>query len=298
MTQKLNRRYRLLIDVGTAEQPEVIEITDPLTIEFNITRGIHSSLNSGSFKVYNLSNSTRTRIFQDRFRLRGSSLLYKRITMQAGYNQLATIFRGNLLQSFPFRKGGDIIQQIDALDGSFGLLNSFTSLTLNKGTTANDAIDKISNDLVNIEKGIISQFNLVFKKSLSLFGDTIGEIKKIIRGEADVFIDDEKLLILKTNECVEGQVQLINSETGLLGTPIRRNTFLQVEIVFEPRITVGQIVKIKSSVNPAYDGTYKVVGITHTGTISGAVAGTAKTILQLFIGTEFANGLQTIGGIL
>lgn len=295
MSKKLNRRYKLSIDVGGGDSSEVVEITDPLTIELNIVRGIYSSLNTGTFRVYNLAEKTRNRIFQDLFRLKGSSLLYKRIILQAGYNQLATIFSGNLMQSFPFRKGGDIVQQIEALDGGFGQQNSFTNLVLGKGTTINEGLDKVSNDLLKIEKGIFSDFVGAFKKPFSLFGDTIGEIKKFMRGQGDVFVDNEKLFVLKSNEGTTGQVRLINSETGLLGTPLRRNTFLQIEMIFEPRLAIGHIVEIQSSVNPIYDGQYKVVGISHSGTISGAVAGSLKTVLQLYIGNELFDGLKTIG---
>jgi hypothetical protein len=298
MMDKLNRRYRLLIDVGTDSKPEVVEITDPLTIDFIINRGIFSSLNTGMFKIYNLASTTRTKIFQDLYRLKGDSLLYKGITLQAGYNQLSTIFKGNLLQSFSFRKGADIIQQIEALDGIFGQQNSFTNLTLGKGATFNEALDKVSKDFVNLDRGVFSSFDKVFKKPFSLFGDSLGEIKKFMKGEAEVFVDNEKVSVLKRNEGVVGQIQLINSETGLLGTPIRRNTFLEVEMIFEPRLTIGQFVEIKSSVNPVYDGQYKIVGITHAGTISGAVSGNSKTKLQLFIGTELTEGLKTISGSL
>lgn len=295
MSKKLNRRYRLLIDVGEGNATEVIEIADPLTIELNIVRGIYSSLNTGTFRVYNLAQKTRNRIFQDLFRLKGSTLLYKKIILQAGYNQLATIFSGNLTQSFPFRRGGDIIQQIEAIDGGFGQQNSFTNLLLGKGTSFNDALNKVSDDLITVEKGIFSDFSGFFKKPFSLFGDTVGEIKKFMRGEADVFIDNEKLFVLKSNEGTTGQIRLINSDTGLLGTPLRRNTFLQVEMVFEPQLAIGQIVEIQSRVNPIYDGQYKIVGVSHAGTISGAVAGNLKTVLQLYIGNELFEGLKTIG---
>lgn len=296
MIEKLNRRYKLLIDVGTPTKPSIIEITDPLTLEFSISRGIFSSLNKGSFKIYNLAESTRNKLFQDGYRIRGDSLIYKPIVLQAGYDQLSTIFKGNLLQSFSFRSKSEIIQQIDALDGIFGQQNSFTSLTLGKGTSYNDAINKISKDFVNLDQGVISSFDNFFKRPLSIFGESVGEIKKFIKGEADLFIDNEKVSILKRNESVASQIQLINSESGLLGTPQRRNTSLEVDMIFEPRLTIGQFVEIKSRVNPAYDGQYKIVGISHSGIISGAVAGDVKTKLQLYIGTELTEGLKIIDG--
>lgn len=292
MTDKLNRRYRLLINTDQG----IVEITDPLTLKFTVNRGIFSSLNSGKFMIYNLAAKTRNKLFQDKYKMKGDSLLYKSIILQAGYNELPTIFKGNLLESYSFRRGGDIIQQIESLDGIFGQLNSFTNLTLKKGTTFNEALDKISNDFTNLKKGVFSNFDKIFKKPFSIFGNSFDEIKKFIQDEADVFIDNEKVSILKKNEGVVGQIQLINSESGLLGTPMRRNTFLQVEMIFEPRLTIGQFVEIKSEINPAYNGQYKIVGITHDGTISGAISDDLKTTLQLFLGTEISDGLKIIEG--
>ena len=292
--RKINRHYRLLIETNTGE---TIEITDPLTIEFTVTRNTAVSLNKGLFKIFNLGASTRTKIFQDRFRIKdgGTGEFYKRIILQAGYNQLSTIFTGNILSSFPVRQGANIIQNIEAYDGLYGQANSFTSATFNKGTPINDVISNVANDLQKVEKGIIADQEGTLKRGTSFFGGSFQVFSDFFKNEkVDVFIDNEQLFLMGTNQVFKAQLPLIKSTTGLLSVPIRQQTYLEVEMVFEPRITVGQLVELESSVNPLYDGQYKVYGVTHNAVISDAVSGDAKTKLQLYIGSELLGGLEVI----
>ena len=68
-------------------------------------------------------------------------------------------------------------------------------------------------------------------------------------------------------------------------------------MIFEPRITVGQLVEIESSTASIFDGQFKVIGIHHAGIISGAVAGEARTTLNLFIGALIPNSNQIFTGV-
>lgn len=81
-------------------------------------------------------------------------------------------------------------------------------------------------------------------------------------------------------------VAIINDTVGLLGSPKRQGTYLEVKILFEPRIVVGQIIEIQSATVSIFNGVYKVVGFSHSATISQAVNGNAETTLRLWFGTE------------
>ena len=52
--------------------------------------------------------------------------------------------------------------------------------------------------------------------------------------------------------------------------------------------------EINSKINPIYNGQFKVDGIKHSGTISGAVGGECKTSLDLFLGTEILQNLKIL----
>ena len=86
----------------------------------------------------------------------------------------------------------------------------------------------------------------------------------------------------------------ISSDTGLLNVPIRRETYLEIDIIFDPNIIVGQLIELKSSFNKYFNGLYKVYGITHDVEITEESGGNATTSLQLWIGTKILNGLKQI----
>ena len=54
-------------------------------------------------------------------------------------------------------------------------------------------------------------------------------------------------------------------------------------MLFEPTLRIGQMVEIKSKTSTGYrfNGQYKILGMTHNCTISGAEAGNRRTILHL-----------------
>jgi hypothetical protein len=68
---------------------------------------------------------------------------------------------------------------------------------------------------------------------------------------------------------------------------------LDFEMLFEPRLTIGQTVQLKSDTNRIFNGIYKVMGFEHSGTISDAVAGPCKTSVSLWLGTQV---LETVKG--
>jgi hypothetical protein len=106
------------------------------------------------------------------------------------------------------------------------------------------------------------------------------------------FIDLETAYVLKDNEVLNGSVTLIHSDTGLLGTPKREDTFLEFEMIFESSLILGQIIEIQSEIQKQYNGQYKIIGINHTGIISGAVAGKLTTKVQLLLGSQVFGGFN------
>ena len=89
-------------------------------------------------------------------------------------------------------------------------------------------------------------------------------------------------------------VPLITTKSGLIGTPRRQGNILDITLMFEPRIQIQQLIEVKSSINPIWDGQYKVIGLKHQGTISGAVGGDLTTNLQLYIGDKVNGELKGI----
>jgi hypothetical protein len=302
-TSKSGRRYKLTFQIDTATgAANAIEIRNPLTLEFDIVRNTSSSINTATFRVYNLSEKNRSLIFQNRTSINDISGNRKRVELQAGYNttlnrdsDLATIFTGDLLEAYSFRQGPNVITYINALDGATSAYNSSINKTLDKGITLKEVASELASSLVGIKKGVIGNIEGEAKTAVSLNGNAFYLLSKDYKDE--VFIDLGKVNILNRNEYLKTlglSVPLITSETGLLGTPQRQGTDVVVDMLFEPKINVAQLVEIKAQINKEFDGQYKVMGVKHSGIISDAVNGDCRTTLNLYIGDKLLGGLKGV----
>ena len=276
---KLGRKYKLLVEL---ENGKAIEIVNPISCQFDIQRNAAASLNNGTFRVYNLSPTNRNQLFQPRVNAARVGRVFKRVVFQGGYDNLTTCFVGNVLEAYSYRQGVDIITVISCQDGGYGAYTSKISTTIEAGTSFTDSLKALFGSMDNTETGAIGNLEGSHKKPTSLFGSSFYLLKKNF-GDG-FFIDLNKMNYLKDNEYIKnkgGVVPRINSQTGLLGTPILQGTIIIVNMLFEPRINVASLVDIESSINPQYNGQFKVLGVAHSGIISEAQSATATTTLQL-----------------
>lgn len=274
---RFQRNYRLTLETNDGQ---ALIIEPPFTVQFNIERSVQGTLNSAQFQIYNQGQQTRSRIFQDRFNPRD----YKRVVFEAGYNNLNVIFKGNMFQARSMRQGPELITYIDARDGGFDANNTISNVTIQAGATAEEIVKTLLGDFDNVTEGNLAGLEGGTKRPVVLNGNTFSLIKKYSNNKA--FIDLEQINVLKDNQTIEGVLPLINSSTGLLQTPQREDAFLRIETIFRPEIVVGQLLEVQSSVNPEYDGQYKVIGLRHQGTISEAVSADARSTFDLLVGSQ------------
>jgi hypothetical protein len=291
---------------------DIIEISYPLTIEFSINKTMSSGANMMNLRIYNLAEKTRAQLMQDPYNMVdfGSGKRYRKVILNAGYGKnIPTLFVGNMTNAYSYRQGVDVITEITAFDGMYGQLNSQTSKTFAAGTAKTTVLDSLYADLIKVNKGITTDIGSdVLKRGLIADGNTFNIIKENF-GEGSfnnngtqssittrqIFIDNEQINLIAWNDYIDtGSVYVINSDTGLLGTPIRRETSLECEILFEPSLILAQLVELKSTINKNFNGAYQVWSIRHDCTISGAESGNATTHLQLYIGSHLLNGLRKL----
>lgn len=286
---KFGRKYKLTIET---EDGQLI-IEPPLTIFFNIKRHILSSLNTATIEIYNLAENTRGKIFQDPFYIPANT--QRHITLEAGYDTLSTIFKGTFLNANSVRSGVDIITTIDAIDGGTDTINNFTYRTLNANNKYEVLKDLIGSYATGrLTEGKVSNYfkEDLFQRPVVLEGNTYDLLKKYSDGK--VFIDLEKIYILNDNEVIDGAIPLISAETGLLETPRRQENTIMLTTLFEPRIIMGQVIDLYSTVQKVYNGQYKVIGITHQGVISESVNGQCSSTIYLLDPNGFAKGIENV----
>lgn len=288
--RKFGRNYKLY--VGT-ENGELLTIEPPFTISFDIIRNVLTSANVCQIKIYNLKEANRTRIWLDFT----SYNRFRPVILQAGYgDNLATIFSGNVSQCWSVREGVNFITQIECYDGGFGFVNGNSARTFPAGTTQETIIKSLISDLPDVSFGaigpsFISANGQLIKttRGTTYNGPTV-DILNEITGRA-FFVDNRKAFVLGENECRQNDYFVINADSGLIGTPIREQTQINFEMLFEPQLDIGQLVKIESSTQKSFNGFYKLISLKHTGMISESVCGEVITTGGFFAGVE---GLVTV----
>lgn len=265
-----------------------VVIPQGITVDFEINRNQWTGSQTATFRAYNLAPQTRNLIQKDAYAI-GE---YRNVQFRAGYEAfLPLCFNGRVVSACSYRRGGQVetITEITAYDGGFAMANGFSTITLGAGTSTQQLLNQLCRSLPGLSGDpIIGSFSGASKRGRVVCGNTWSVILQESRNLA--CIDNGQVKILQTNEAITGaQIPVINSATGLLGSPRRSSTNLQFEMIFEPRLTIGQIVKLESDTNKIFNGLYKVSGFTHRGTISPSVDRERISSVSLFFGTgEFA----------
>jgi len=270
---KFGRAYRLKItDEETGDE---VLISNPITIQFTVSRHTSNALNELRADVYNLSENVRTFLFQEPWVDRK-----KKVTFEGGYDTLSTLFVGTLWSGFSQREGSDIVTTIWVKSETFELNNTTIYETINSATTVGDVLRKLLGTYgEKLPIDVIGEYSDKLLRPVTLNGNVWDLARKY--SDNSVYVDNGRIYALKANEAINGVVTTINNKSGLLATPRREINFLQVQTLFEPRIVMNQLLTIESDIQDVYSGEYKVLGIQHTGIISESVGGDLRTIIDL-----------------
>jgi hypothetical protein len=275
--------YTYLLKVGTkSESDEHVEIEPPFTLEFNVMRSINGSANTGSFTIYNLNPTTRKQMYKDPFFLE-----YRAIQLFAGYDDgeqkmLPMLFNGFMNTGSSVRQGVDFHTAIEAYDGAMAMTEGMNKQTWAAGKPLSENLLGLMKNLPGIAGATIGAgYDQKSQRGETMFGNPVEHLKMVSRNR--FFIDKNHAYILRDDEILPGDIGAIDATTGLIGTPRKNSKVLEVELIFEPRVTLCQALELTSETFPEANGTYKVIEINHSGNISPQVASKVTTKLKLSI---------------
>lgn len=283
-SRKFNRSF--ILKAETRDLNENIVIKSPFTVEFSITRNNLAASNEATFTIYNLSSINRAKLVKDS---QDYNLEENRRAIQffAGYpendkDEPPRCFNGTIRRAYSVRQGPDFRTIIEAYDGMPSFATQMISGNINAGETRKQAIKKMADQLDGVDKVTVGKtFADVVPRYTAILDTPQKTFEELSNGKA--YIDDGSLYALGNGEAVEGEIRLINSDNGLLGTPKKADLTVEVEMIFEPRIKPMQLIELQSSTDDRFSGVYQVTGIIHKGTISGAVGGDCRTTLTLML---------------
>lgn len=300
--------YSLSVEVDDGSSlPELLTpdrnvvITLPYTIEFSISRASLTSAQWGTFRVYGLGDAVRNAIQKDFFQY----TQLRAIQFRAGYDSpngkfLALAFNGTVNTAYSWRGEKGWVTEIEAYDGGFAMANGFNvNTTISRGHTIGQTLTQLAALLPNQSgKPIIGNLpSTTNSRGEVLFGNVWDLI--VQKSDGLAFIDNGQVKILNYSDAIKvANFPVLSSDTGLLGSPKRTTSTLEFDMLFEPRLTVGQLVTVKSTTNPQYNRDWKVMGFEHHGIISETVAGETITSVKLWFSPEDLKLLSAVAPVI
>lgn len=286
-----NRKYILTITPITRDgkkRGKSIVIRDLLTIHFDVKRMPMMGDSSATIDIYNLQPSTREKLFLDYFDFQN----IQQVTLEAGYQngRFDLIYKGRVVTCRTRHEHTENITRIEAQSGLL-VLDSYIATSMNDGKFTTEVAREAANQITGLDSQFFTTEAITIPRPVALMGNEMAVLQTYTKGEA--FVDNEKVIVLGENQCVDGDIRVIDDETGLLGAPEREQVTLTVSCIFEPRIKVGQGIEIKSRIAPEFDGQYKVWGVSHSGVLGVAASGQCTTKIQLWTGLNIFGRFRT-----
>lgn len=276
---KFNRNYKLSVE--TADGNKVI-ITRPFTLEFDVQRDSLGGSSNASFRIYNLSEKNRNLIRKDSWNF----LDIRMVDFKGGYgDNLPTLAVGNISSAWSVREGNNFITTIETFDGGWAFTHSQTSAMFPSNTPNRSIVGALAENMnaFGVKTGAIGNIKGSTTRGNSISGNTANLLSELTGGAS--FIDNGKINVLSDGEAISGPVIKINSQSGLLGTPLRENTYLKFDVLFEPQVQIGYLIELESITGANFNGLHKVYSLSHRGVISDAIAGNAMTTIGVLDGS-------------
>lgn len=285
-------KFGRIFNISVQGQQKTHQIQSPLTVRFQIDNNSLYSHGTGVFHLYNLAAQTRADLYKDIY----ETAIYRQMVFSAGYQidssrqgggiSLPIVYQGNVIQAFSYREGPDWITEIHCLDGGFMQDNASINLTKPSPYSFRDLVTTVIDTLnpFNLTLGVVGSFDLPNSRGISFQGHPWDLLTQLVTPQqGQVFINKEKVYILQQWEVIldEGLITTLDSNTGIIGTPLLQNALVTARMIFEPRLEIAQMVQL-NTLQTRMKGQYKVLRLVHSGTISGAVCEALITEATLF----------------
>jgi hypothetical protein len=200
-----------------------------LRINFYVKKEDSSAPNTARIKIYGVAQDTVARIKKE----------FTEIILQAGYEEnYGIIFRGNIKEVRTGRENGvETFVEISAGDGDAGYAYGTINKTLSAGARQNDIV----NAAMIGEPGYIPDLG---GEKLPRGKVMYGMKRDVLRASASSTdttwsIQDGKMQFLPLTGLLPGQALVLNSKTGLIGTPEQTTEGVKGKCLLNPMLKIG-----------------------------------------------------------
>ncbi len=226
-----------------------------LHVSFSIEKSNAETANTAKVQIWNLSNANLSI-------LEGKDCI---VELKAGYgNSMALILAGNITFAVTTQDGADRMTELEVVDGRVALRDTNVSISFNGAVDCKEVYQRFANQM-----GISVRFakDLSFVRlpnGFSFVGKAAAGLKKLANCCGHSWsIQNQVLQITWPGRAISTQGYLLNSDTGLIGSPKRITistggdnndsmTGWEIQYLLNGAIGVNDIVKIESRTANGY----------------------------------------------
>ena len=254
-----------------------------LRMKFAIKKTDAQSPNTASIRIYNVSKATASRLRKE----------FTHINLQAGYAPSpGIIFSGNIKQvRLGSENGTDTFVDIAAADGDQGYNEAIVSATLAAGASQRDQIVASARPMAPTGAMVVNGSNgsNVLPRGKVLYGMARDYLRLSAKSlSASWSIQDGVIQFIALTGVLPDQMVVLNSKTGLVGTPEQTGDGIKARCLLNPLLKIGGKVQINehdiqeaalpdtakdATVNKPVaierDGVYRLYVVEHTGDTHG-----------------------------
>ena len=274
MAALFNRKWQVTI---TTYGGQKYTITDPLRVTFETLKKIDRTSQVGQVTLYNLSPKIETDILQN-----GAEL-----ALEAGYanGPYGVIFKGKIRQPLRGKEDGTtFFLTLYCLDADDALNLGFCSFVMSNGQTAQQIAAQVArSSSVPFDIQIDVKNDQKTQRGKVVFGKPKEVLRNIAKNnDCGFYFEDGTAKISIFSKPPTGDIPLINSRTGMIGTPTQTDQGIQFRTLMRPDIKIDSWVKLNNKdIQLAelefgtmqtildLDGLYRVIEITATGDSRG-----------------------------
>ena len=223
-------------------------------ISFKIEKDASSTVNKAEIRIYNLTSASRGLAENPQ----------NIIELFAGYGkEPKLLFRGNPSRVISSVGGPDSVTVFEVGDGLKSFQDSRVDVSFKQGTPVTDVFQTLTNAM-GLDKGEQKDIpQKAFVSGLSLSGP-VRDHMDYLTGKLDLewSIQNGAVQIIPKGKSTSQTAFLLSPETGLIGSPNKKDKGLEVVSLLQPEINPGRVVEIQSKF---VNGQYRVEKVSHEG---------------------------------
>ena len=248
-------------------------------VVFQVRRGDNQTPNTCNIRIYNVSKQTMAKVTQE----------FTAVNLQAGYENgnFGLIFKGVIKQ---FRKGRenatDTYLDILAADGDEAYNFAPILMTLASGSTPLYTVGEFLKSLkafsIDPPDYIPPTFNIPSPHPRTYAGLAPDVLREFAQDhQCRWSIQDGQLTFIPVNSFLPGPIPLISPSTGLIGIPEQTVDGIEMRVLLNPTIKIGQLIQLQATVNqaqinPSLSGNQTNFQLGAMGSTPTGITGSAK----------------------